>query len=135
MWLLRGLGPADGALLAAALVGQQNCAHGAQGLIGSYVERHFLLDGVANVGVEATIVASLGLYFSNLAAHARQSSPVLFRFQSPIGALVGPVGAIGTAQNLLLRIHAVFDERSFGSMKQHVGAGSVGDNAGAHSHA
>src|SRR5579863_315233 len=128
--LFRIFGPVDNSFFAAAFVGQQDSAHGAQRLLRGYIQRGFLLNRIANIGVVGAIVSALGLYFARLAAHGAESSPAILRFHSPVGAPVGAVGAGRAAQDFLLRVHTVLHERTAGAVQKHVVFGGVGDDAG-----
>src|SRR5579863_3042535 len=128
--LFRGLVPVHDSPLAAALVGQNDCARGGEKLLRSYIGRSAFFDHVSDVGIKSAIVAAVGLYLASLAAGQAESSPVFFRFEAPVLAPVEAAGAVGSAQGCFLRIHAVLDERSGSSVDEQVGAGSIGEDAG-----
>src|SRR5271155_3761036 len=82
--LLHRFSPLHCPPLAAALVGQHHRTHGSQSLLRRYVERGFLLNGVAHVRIETAIISPLGFYFHAGLAHQSECAPQLFRFHSPI---------------------------------------------------
>src|ERR1700726_871078 len=108
--LLHSFVPAHSATFTAALVRQQDAAHGAQSLLRCYLQRSLLLDRISYVDVEPAIVATFGLHSANFPIHPAQSSPTLLRFLAPIRTPVRAVGAVLASQNLFLRIHPILHE-------------------------
>src|ERR1700722_2194197 len=111
-------------------MGEENSSHGSQCLVGSYIERRFLLDSISDVRVKAAIVAACCLYLSGLLSYLGESSPVRLGLKAPFRAPLRPIGTVRAAQNFLLRIHSILHKRAARAVQQHVIFGSIGDDAG-----